>query len=413
MAKLVDSTSPENRRAQELLQIQYELSLALSATSSLKEAVQICLDTAIRSSGMDSGGVYLVDDKSGEIQLICHQGLSEEFIAATSHYSADSENARIIRENKFIYSEHQELGVNMDLIRKVEDLKALAVLPVSHKGEAIACLNVGSHTQSAISEYSRIVLESIAAQIGDAIARIKARIKMEKILKKRVAEIATLHAITVDIASPIDIDILLEKIVAQAADLLRSSGGGLYRCDHEKREARCVVSYKTPRDFTGTVLKYGEGAAGLVAETGEALIIDDYNQWEGRAKVYVEEQPFSAVLSAPIIWQGEIQGVIHILRDKSEVGFDQADLEFLKTIANHTAIALENARLLQQGQGHANELEKRVQERTRELEVLVKSMAGREVRMAELKTVIRKLRKQIEAANMTPIADDPLKGPIE
>jgi hypothetical protein len=40
---------------------------------------------------------------------------------------------------------------------------------------------------------------------------------------------------------------------------------------------------------------------------------------------------------------------------------------------------------------------------------MVNLMAGREVRMAELKKVIEKLRAQLEEAEMTPVADDPLK----
>ena len=35
-------------------------------------------------------------------------------------------------------------------------------------------------------------------------------------------------------------------------------------------------------------------------------------------------------------------------------------------------------------------------------------MAGREVRMAELKDVIRQLRAQLEEAGLTPVADDSL-----
>jgi len=53
-------------------------------------------------------------------------------------------------------------------------------------------------------------------------------------------------------------------------------------------------------------------------------------------------------------------------------------------------------------------LEERVYDRTHELCTIVNAMAGREVRMAELKDVIKKLRRQIEAAGMTPMADDPL-----
>ena len=39
---------------------------------------------------------------------------------------------------------------------------------------------------------------------------------------------------------------------------------------------------------------------------------------------------------------------------------------------------------------------------------MVNLMAGREIRMAELKDVIRQLRAQLEEAGMTPVADDPL-----
>jgi len=35
-------------------------------------------------------------------------------------------------------------------------------------------------------------------------------------------------------------------------------------------------------------------------------------------------------------------------------------------------------------------------------------MSGREVRMAELKETIKKLRTQLEETGLTPVADDPL-----
>jgi GAF domain-containing protein len=106
---------------------------------------------------------------------------------------------------------------------------------------------------------------------------------------------------------------LLHTIVERAAELLNASGGGLYLCEPEQHLVRCVVSYNTPRDYTDTVLKYGEGAAGIVAETGEPLIIDDYRAWLGRAAAYEQEQPFVSVLSVPMRWQEQVIGVIHIL----------------------------------------------------------------------------------------------------
>jgi PAS domain S-box-containing protein len=53
-------------------------------------------------------------------------------------------------------------------------------------------------------------------------------------------------------------------------------------------------------------------------------------------------------------------------------------------------------------------LEERVEDRTNDLSLMLDSMAGREVRMAELKKVIKKLRKQLGEAGLKPVADDPL-----
>lgn len=50
---------------------------------------------------------------------------------------------------------------------------------------------------------------------------------------------------------------------------------------------------------------------------------------------------------------------------------------------------------------------KRLEEEQRRL---LNLMAGREVRMGELKDVIRQLRAQLQDAGMTPVADDPLRG---
>ena len=73
------------------------------------------------------------------------------------------------------------------------------------------------------------------------------------------------------------------------------------------------------------MLKYGEGAAGTVAETGKPLKIDDYRYWSKRATVFDEEKPFTALISVPIIWQGEIQGVLHVLDNVEDRRFEDGN----------------------------------------------------------------------------------------
>ena len=129
------------------------------------------------------------------------------------------------------------------------------------------------------------------------------RRRAEEALRHRAEQLAALHATLLDITVQHSLPTLLRAIVERAVRLLDGASGGLYLCDADRQEVRCVVSYNIPRDYTGTILKYGEGAAGTVAATGTPLIIDDYRGWPGRAAAYEEDQPFTAVISAPMMWQ--------------------------------------------------------------------------------------------------------------
>ncbi len=83
--------------------------------------------------------------------------------------------------------------------------------------------------------------------------------------------------------------------------------------------------------------------------------------------------------------------------------------DFLETLSAELALILYNAILYEKVKNHAKELEERVKERTEELQKAVNLMAGREVRMAELKEVIKRLRNQLMEAGIEPEADDPFR----
>ena len=68
-------------------------------------------------------------------------------------------------------------------------------------------------------------------------------------------------------------------------------------------------------------MKLGEGAIGRVALTREPILITDYQKWEGRAEKF-EGIPFRAVLAVPMLYGGELIGVL----DVNEYGEFEAHL---------------------------------------------------------------------------------------
>ena len=164
----IDITS--QREAREALRAQYDLALQLVETVEIEDCLRLCLDTAIRISGLECGGIYLLNAATGHLQLNCHRGLSDEFIRESHRYDADTPNARIVKAGKAIYTKYRDAVVEKPV--PDEGLRALAVVPILHDGQPIACLNLSSRRIEEVSESTRLLLESVALQMGAFLSRV-------------------------------------------------------------------------------------------------------------------------------------------------------------------------------------------------------------------------------------------------
>ncbi|TNJ36365.1 PAS domain S-box protein [Prosthecochloris vibrioformis] len=163
------SNALARQKAEKLLETELNLALQLSASQSLQETLNLCLDTALDISGMDCGGIYMVDPKDHSLQLTVHKGLSERFLDATCSYPAGSRQQQLVLEGKPIYGQFQASITHKNEQARDEALKAIGVIPVLNKGRAIACMNIASHTIEHFPAASKKALETIASHIGAAL----------------------------------------------------------------------------------------------------------------------------------------------------------------------------------------------------------------------------------------------------
>ncbi|MCB9100806.1 MAG: PAS domain S-box protein, partial [Anaerolineales bacterium] len=177
----------EQKRAEDLLRVQRELGMGLLAAPKLDEALTICLETTLSASGMEAGGIYLVDETSG-INLIYHCGLHPDFVQQVQHYDYDlnSPTVQLILAGQPIYFDSEQMTGPISRAPAGKDIRSLAIIPVQFEGQVIACLNVGSYTYSSVPDHARTTLEAIATQIGTAISRSQ----VEKALRESEARLA-------------------------------------------------------------------------------------------------------------------------------------------------------------------------------------------------------------------------------
>lgn len=186
------------RESEGLLKIQRDLGMALGSAAELAPAVELILEAALRIEGIDSGGIYLVDEETGAVELACSAGLSIEFMNAVKRYDVDSPNARVVMEGLPRYLERHEIGDNTpDITRQAtvlrEGLKALAVVPVQYRGKSIACINLASRSVSLIPQSLRDTLESMASMLGSAIVRIQNQGRVAASLREKEILLKEIH----------------------------------------------------------------------------------------------------------------------------------------------------------------------------------------------------------------------------
>ena len=154
--------------AKDMLQVERDLHVVLSTTTSFAETLRICLEKAIEVSQTDCGGLYLVDPSEGSLLLVTNQGLSDAFLQRTSFYRGDSECAQMVRCNQPIYSSYADsvLQAKGNFLPCNDGLRGIGIVPISFQGRVVACLMVASCRNEEILMPNRLGLERLAAHIG-------------------------------------------------------------------------------------------------------------------------------------------------------------------------------------------------------------------------------------------------------
>ena len=184
----------QQERAEALMRLQRDLLAGLSIISEFDEILKVVLDTLTRIEGIDGGSIYLVDETGG-LDMVASRGLTPAFAAAVSYLPPEAHKTQFVRQGRIDYMRYASLPFDPRIpadVRSNENILCLAVLPIKFQSEVIADLTLCSHTLLDIPLDARVVLESVAAQLGASIARIKTE---KSLAANQAHSIALLEAI--------------------------------------------------------------------------------------------------------------------------------------------------------------------------------------------------------------------------
>ncbi len=163
-------------------------------------------------------------------------------------------------------------------------------------------------------------------------------------------QLATFTDLGKAVTSSLDIKEVLNIVMEKIKDMLRPKNWSLLLVDEKTNDLNFeIVVGEGAERIKDIRLKMGEGIAGWVAKEGTPLLVPDAQKDPRFAKKVDDASRFitKSVICVPLISKGKILGVIELINKVEEGQFKYEDLIILRTIADYTAIAIENAKYFQ------------------------------------------------------------------
>jgi len=188
------------------------------------------------------------------------------------------------------------------------------------------------------------------------IDEIENKNKIEKELVKKNEYMEALHETALGMFSRLELSQVLESIIVRASNSTRIPDGFLHIYDSKQNILEIKAACGKYLPLKGIKFAVGEGISGKVWETGEALVIDDYQNWLGKTR----NSQFDFITSAmgvPLTSGSKIEGAMVLSHNQKERLIPPDAVSVLEQFAELATLAIDNAKLFD---SMKDELDKRI-----------------------------------------------------
>jgi signal transduction histidine kinase len=273
----------------------------------------------------------------------------------------------------------------------LEAFSIFVLIPLLGSGAAVRMLIIFGILTAAVVPFSFWIFALIERQqreLREAVGRLGA---LNEQNERRSLQLAAVNSAIRSISGELDLNDVLGQIVETAAHLVNAQYGALGVADEQGRILQFITTGITPEQRTAIgPLPQGHGLLGALITEATPLRIPNIGADPRSHGFPPNHPPMTSLLGVPILFHGRPVGDLYLTDKVGASQFSDEDQEMVMLLANHAAVAIENARLYSELrrshdrlQSWNEELEQKVAERTREIERYSKELTTRVLRAQE------------------------------
>jgi signal transduction histidine kinase len=224
------------------------------------------------------------------------------------------------------------------------DTKAQLAIPLPLGERILGVLDVQSERINAFEESDLFVLQSLGDQVAIAIENARLYTMTDQALAKRLEELAIMQEIDRQLNATLDYERVMDLTLDCALQMIGADGGLIGMIAQEEEGMQLLSTRGYTREYgpyVGQIWPIDRGIVGRVVRTGQPVLASDVAQDPDYVSAISETR---SQLTVPIRREDRVRGVISV-ESSQLAAFDEDDLNFMTRLADHAAIAIENARL--------------------------------------------------------------------
>jgi signal transduction histidine kinase len=331
------------------------IAAAVSSSLDLKDVLDSALDKTLEVMEIESGGIYLLDEESGLLNIVAQRGFQPDFVTGIDKLKlGEGFSGRVAQSGQPMLVKN--VSTDPRLTREVVQdagLRSAAIFPLSSKGKVLGTFFTIARTDREFSEQDVQLLTSVGHQIGVAIENAR----LYEQAQRRMRELEALHRADAELYRHLSLDEVLQALVDIGVDILKADKSTLIVWDEGREQlvARAARGF-SPETMALLSFSRGEGTFGHVAATGESVIVEDAltdpRRKHERPEVVqaaISLEGIRSFMHLPIKIGDDVFGVFSAIFTTPQT-FDEDDLRLFTALAGRAALAIENARLYEQAQ---------------------------------------------------------------
>ncbi|MBI2368768.1 MAG: GAF domain-containing protein [Deltaproteobacteria bacterium] len=329
----------------------FRLSRVIASTLEPRKVLTQIINGAVRITKATSGSLLVIDRERGTLHIEVASGYTERAIARARLKVGEGITGWVAKTGIPLLV--PDVTKDPRYVRLDKQIRCEMAVPLILEDEIIGVVNVNNTRVGAFTGEDLellITLASLSAQIIQ-------NARLFDTVRQQVRELDVLFTIGKSITGTLNLENVLNEIVKSAAQLMNTQICSLMLLSEDGRELAIKAVYGGSPDYIKKPnLPVAESLIGQAVKTRQPVTSMDVREERGyRYLDLARREGLCALLAVPMMVKGQVIGVINTYKSTRH-RFTENEIKLLSSLADQSAIAIENARLY----GRMIDLEERI-----------------------------------------------------